>query len=326
MNEISGSDQSLNLSTETASEMPLVTVSMAAYNSAKYISEAIESVLAQTYSNFEFIIVDDGSTDGTRGVIERYDDPRIIKIFLKENGGLIAARNHIASVAKGKYLALLDADDFAMPERLAIQVRFLEDNAVDVCGADHWTLNQETGVKKSSKQRHSDSDIRALLTVCSPLCNPAVMGKTEVFKRLQYKKSYLYAEDYCLWTNISVAGYKFSNIKEKLIIYRLHSSQNSVNHIDSARLVFTEAQAAYLEFLGVPSECYPRPLLFNERLRFGLKFMTITNKTISGVSVGANAELYARFQFRGNGIWTPFTRLERLFIATYASLIGRLTK
>lgn len=305
-------------------QLPLVTVSMAAYNSEKYIAEAIESILAQTYSNFEFIIVDDGSTDGTREIIEGYADPRIVKIFLEKNGGLIAARNHIADTAKGKYLALLDADDFAMPERLASQVHFLETSSIDICGADHWTLNQETGVMKGSKQRHSDPDIRALLTVCSPLCNPAIMGKTEIFQRLKYKKAYLYAEDYCLWTNISLAGYSFANIKEKLIIYRLHSSQNSVNHLEAARRVFSEAQATYLDALGVPRDCYPRPLFLNDRLRFALRFMTAINRRISDISIGANAELYARFQFRGNGIWTPFTRLERFFVAIYASFIGRL--
>lgn len=304
--------------------LPLVTVSMPAFNAEKYIAEAIESVLHQTYKNFELIIVDDGSTDGTREIINRYNDPRIIKIFSDVNRSLITTRNHIVSIAKGKYLAFLDADDKAMPNRLEMQVKFLEAGLADLCGADHWTLNQGTGVLKHSKQRHADSDIKALLTICSPLCNPAVMGKIEIFRELPYKNTYLHAEDYCLWTEIALAGYRFANIKKKLIIYRLHSTQTSVNHFQAARAVFTQAQAAYLQRIGISKEHLPRAVIFQKRLKIGWAFMMQINRCIPNVSIGANCELYARFQFRGNGIWTPITRLERFLIATCASVLGHL--
>lgn len=302
--------------------MPLVTVSMPAFNSERYIAEAIESILAQTYQNFELIIVDDGSTDRTREIIESYTDPRIIKVYSDQNRGLITTRNRIAQLAKGKYLALLDADDQAYPDRLALQVAFLEANNADLCGADHWTLNQVTGQLKSSKQRHANADIHALLSVCSPVCNPAMMGRLEIFRQFPYKASYLHAEDYCLWTEIALAGYRFANIKKKLITYRLHSTQTSVNHLQAARNVFSGAQSSYLKGLNIPAECLPRGLPFIGRLKYGLKFMTLINKRIPHISIRANQELYARFQFRGNGLWTPFTRLERLFIALYSSFIG----
>ena len=99
-------------------------------------------------------------------------------------------------------MALLDADDRAFPNRLELQVNFLEQGVADLCGADHWTLNQGNGAIKPSKQRHSNADIQALLTVCSPICNPAVMGKLEIFQRLPYKKTSLHAEDYSLWTDM----------------------------------------------------------------------------------------------------------------------------
>lgn len=322
MNDATGLSKPINSLEEKLPVMPLVTVSMPAFNSERYIAEAIESVLAQTYINYELIIVDDGSTDGTREVINRYEDSRIIKIFSEENQGLIATRNKIASIARGKYLALLDADDRAFPDRLQLQVDFLESDAADICGADHWTLNQESGIMKSSKQRHSNADVNALLAVCSPLCNPAVMGRLEIFKAFPYKSTYKHAEDYCLWTEIALAGYRFANIKKKLIIYRLHSTQTSINHLQAARNVFSQAQARYLETRGISNEYFPRPLPFFERLKLGVEFMVRMNKSIPHVSIGANCELYARFQFRGNGIWTPFTRLERLLVASYASLLG----
>jgi hypothetical protein len=324
MNDISGVVKPINLPEEKLPVMPLVTISMPAFNSERYIAEAIESVLAQTYTNFELIIVDDGSTDETREIINRYQDARIVKIFSEKNQGLIATRNKIASIARGKYLALLDADDRAFPERLQLQLDFLEKNGIDICGADHWTLNQSNGAIKPSKQRHSNADIHALLTVCSPLCNPAIMGKLEVFKRFPYKTSYMHAEDYCLWTEIALAGYRFANLEKKLIVYRLHSTQTSVNYLQAARNVFSQAQARYLQTLGIPDTCLPQSLTFLQRLKVGIEFMVRMNKCIPHVSIGANMELYARFQFRGNGIWTPFTRLERLAIATYASFLGRV--
>ena len=323
MNNLSGSSKSIHSPQEKLPTTPLVTVSMPAFNSERYIAEAIESILAQSYENFELIIVDDGSTDRTREIVERYSDPRIIKIFSDQNRGLITTRNLIASIAKGKYLALLDADDRAFPERLQLQVDFLESNAADICGADHWTLNQANGEMKRSKQRHTDSDIRALLSICSPLCNPAIMGRLEIFKQFPYKSSYMHAEDYCLWTEIALAGYRFANIERKLIVYRLHSTQTSVNYLQAARNVFSQAQARYLQTLGIPDVCFPQPLPFFQRLKMGVEFMVRMNQCIPDVSIGANCELYARFQFRGNGIWTPLNRLERLSIAIYASFLGR---
>lgn len=301
---------------------PLVSISMPAFNAEQYIAEAIESVLAQTYENFELIIVDDGSTDRTREIIERYSDPRIIKIFSDLNRSLIPTRNHITSIAKGKYLALLDADDRALPDRLQKQVDFLESGFADLCGADHWTLNQKNGSLKPSKQRHSDSDIKALLTICSPLCNPAVMGKLEIFQRFPYASKHLHAEDYSLWTEIALAGYKFANLRQKLLIYRQHPTQTSINHMQAAKNVFRAAQSNYLEGLGISPAYLPRPLTFRERLVFGVRFLNFINIRIPNISFKANCELYARFQYRNNGLSTLFTRLERWLFAAAATWVG----
>jgi glycosyltransferase involved in cell wall biosynthesis len=326
MNDLANMPHLHQADAQEAKALPLVSVSMPVFNSEKYISEAIESILAQTYTNFELIIVDDGSSDRTREIIDQFTDKRIIKVYSDQNRGLITTRNLIAGMAKGKYLALLDADDRAFPERLALQVDFLESNHADLCGADHFTLNQVTGERKSSKQRHSNSDIQALLSVCSPVCNPAMMGKLEIFKQFPYKASYMHAEDYCLWTEIALAGYRFANIKKKLITYRLHSTQTSVNHLQAARNVFSNAQASYLKMLGIPEACLPRPLPFYGRFNVGLRFIKLINTRIPDISIGANMELYARFQFRGNGLWTPLTRLERFCISLYGSMLGRLGK
>lgn len=326
MIDTSGLSKPTHPSAAKMSEMPLVTVSMAAFNAERYIAQAIESLLVQTYSNFELIIVDDGSTDRTREIINQFSDARIIKLFSDANRGLTTTRNHIASMAKGKYLALLDADDFAEPDRLASQVEFLENGYADLCGADHYTLNQVTGEIKKSKQRHSDANIRALLCVCSPVCNPAMMGKAEIFKRFPYQPQYTHAEDYCLWIDIALAGYRFANLKKKLITYRLHSSQTSVKHYQEARDVFLNAQSRYLTALGISEAYTPRALPFMQRIYYGAKFIKLINTRIPDISVAVSMELYARFQFRGNGLLTPFIRFERLCVSIYGSMLGKMNK
>ena len=106
--------------------MPLVSVLMPAYNSELYIAEAIDSILNQTYTNLELIIFDDGSSDGTRKIIESYSDPRVVKVLSDQNGGVVRARNDIIDRAQGKYIALMDADDIADPARLQKQIQALE--------------------------------------------------------------------------------------------------------------------------------------------------------------------------------------------------------
>ena len=108
-----------------AIDMPLVSVLMPAFNVEKYIESAIESILDQSYLNFELIILDDGSIDQTRKLIDQYSDSRIKKMYHDQNMGLVLTRNQLVSSASGRYIAFLDADDLAMPERLQVQVNFL---------------------------------------------------------------------------------------------------------------------------------------------------------------------------------------------------------
>ena len=165
---------------------PIISVLMPAFNVEKYITVAIESVLNQSFPNFEFIVLDDGSSDGTARIIDTYSDPRMKKVFLSENKGLVSARNTLVGMAQGKYIAFLDSDDLADPKRLELQLQYLESNHLDLCGTDHFVLHQTTDKLKYSKQRHSDADIRAMISVCSPLCNPSVMGRSEIFKKVPY--------------------------------------------------------------------------------------------------------------------------------------------
>lgn len=302
---------------------PLVSVLMPAFNAEKHIAQAIESVLEQTYPHFELLILNDGSTDQTQQVIEQFDDERIVKTHLTQNKGLVHARNQLVAAARGEYIAFLDADDIALPDRLQLQVAFLESGKADICGGAHYSLYEGSGRMKSSKQRYSDADIRALITVCSPLCNPAVLGKAEMFKKHPYQAGNDYAEDYSLWAELALAGYRFANLHENLITYRIHPQQTSQVQNSETNRIFNASRSAYLVGLGMGGKLFPQPMSLAKRVRQAIPFMLHLNQKIPGISVLANYEIYARFQFRGNGVLTPLTRFERLLVSVLASLRGR---
>jgi glycosyltransferase involved in cell wall biosynthesis len=300
---------------------PLVSVLMPAYNSELYIAEAIQSILNQTYQNIELIIFDDGSSDKTRQVIEGFSDPRIIKILSDQNCGVVRARNEMIDRASGQYIALMDADDIADPSRLEKQINILEGGQYDLCGSAQWVLDEGTGQIKKSKDKFSDADLRALLSVYCGLCNSAMTGKAEIFKRFKYDTSILTSEDYYLWVQMAAAGFRFLNLPERLITYRRYPAQTSSVHLEKFKLTTIEVQKKYLELLGINPGFYPRHLPFKQRLTEGFGLLRELNRRFPGVSLKANAEIYARFQYRRNGVYTPFTRLERLVVAIWATFL-----
>ena len=305
---------------------PLISVLMPAFNVEHYVGPAIESVLKQSFTNFELIVLDDGSSDGTAKMIDTYSDPRLIKIFLTENKGLVNARNTLVGMARGEYIAFLDSDDLADPDRLQLQLNYLQNNQLDVCGTDHLVLHQRSGKIKRSKQRHSDADIRAMITVCSPLCNPSVMGRADVFKNSPYLTAGNDgAEDYLMWVNLALAGCKFGNVPRNLITYRVHEQQISKVQNTKANHIFEEYRKYYIKALGIDEQFLPRKLSWLDRLKIGPRFLFELNKIIPKISFAANYQIYSRYQFRGNGFWTPFTRLERALVAITATILGRFT-
>lgn len=298
---------------------PLVSVLMPAYNSELYIAEAIQSILNQTYQNIELIIFDDGSSDKTRQVIQGFTDPRIIKVFSDQNYGVVRARNEMIDRTTGKYIALMDADDIADPTRLEKQVSILETGKYDLCGSAQWVLDEGTGRIKKSKDRFSDADLRALLAVYCGLCNSAMTGKAEIFKRFKYDTSILTSEDYYLWVQMAAAGFRFLNLPERLITYRRYPAQTSSIHLEKFKLTTIEVQKKYLALLQINPDFYPRHLPWRQRWIDGIGLLRELNQRFPGISLKANAEIYARFQYRRNGILTPLTRLERLLVALWAS-------
>jgi glycosyltransferase involved in cell wall biosynthesis len=303
---------------------PVFSIVLCTYNAQTYIDECIKSLLHQTYTDYELIIVDDGSSDGTRAYLNSLSDPRTRIIFLETNHGLIFARNKGFDEAKGRYIAIMDADDIAHPERLKEQLKVLEGGDVDVCGSFHISLDSRTNKRRARRSASSHSDIKALLSIYCPLCNPSTAARTDVLRRHRYNAAYPHAEDYGLWCAIAADGGKFRNIEKPLLTYRLHPGQISVVKKEIAHNSFKAIQAQYVQDLtgqGIVPEAMP----VAKRWELATAFMRTINRKIPGISFKANYELYAEFQHRRNGLLTLFTRLERAVVAWWATQLGRRT-
>src|ERR1700748_3197615 len=201
--------------------MPEVSVVMSAYNAAAFIKEAIESILNQTYENFEFIIINDGSTDTTQSIIESYKDTRI-KLINQENKGLSKSLNIGIRNAVGKYIARMDADDISMPDRLEKQYHFLEKNLnCVVVGTNAKFIDANGHYLYNSDFPLEWTDIKNKLPH-SPFFHSSTMFLKEIFfKAGGYMEDvFHHFEDKILWNKMAVFG-ELRNIYEPLIYYRI---------------------------------------------------------------------------------------------------------
>lgn len=201
----------------------LITVILPTYNCEKYVKDAVNSILNQTYSNLEVIIIDDCSTDSTLQIIKSYQDSRIQLIEKEKNTGYTDSLNYGISIAKGKYIARMDGDDISLPRRFQKQIDFLESNPeVVICGTAIKIIGKDTIERHPSN--HEDLQIK--LCFSSIFHHPTVMMRAAVLKQNHYDKDFEPAEDYELWTRLAFVG-KTANLEDVLLHYRIHSSQTS---------------------------------------------------------------------------------------------------
>jgi|GEM_PF-2196749 len=229
---------------------PVISVVMAAYNAEKYIKQAIDSVLRQTYKNIELIVANDGSTDSTLDIIMQCQkkDSRIKVLNRRVNKGSSYTRNEAIQCAKGQYVAIFDADDLCVANRLQIQLETMILKEVDVCGSCVEII-EETDKKVGSVQYYELHDqilMHALFN--SPFAHSTVMIKTSILSNRKYTEGLSYAEDYDLWTGLLMDGYKFYNIQDPLVMYRVHSSQVSHKISQEQNKLFSNVQDAYIKW------------------------------------------------------------------------------
>ena len=208
----------------------LVSVITPSYNSEKFISKTIESVINQTYKNWEMIIVDDCSTDKSNKIIENYikKDNRIKFLKLEKNMGPAVARNTAIREAKGRYIAFLDSDDIWLPEKLEKQLEFMNKNDLAFTYSSYYLINEEEkhlGVFNTIPEITYES----MLRTCSVGCLTAIYDTHKLGK--MYMPNILKRQDYGLWLKILKLIGKTKGILEPLAIYRIRKNSVSSNKL-----------------------------------------------------------------------------------------------
>jgi glycosyltransferase involved in cell wall biosynthesis len=208
--------------------VPLVSVVMPVCNVEKYIDEAIVSVLNQTFSDFEFIIIDDGSEDNTWNILQTYTDDRIMLLRNAANIGNYPSRNRGIRVARGKYIAVMDGDDIAMPDRLEKQYLHLEAHPDLMAIGSYFMLSTET---KKYEPPLTHEDICFALLRSFNILHPSFMILTKAIHSLDgYNETYQYASDYDLLCRLSLTG-RIEILPDILMTYRKHESQISQSKV-----------------------------------------------------------------------------------------------
>lgn len=198
-----------------------ISVILCVYNGAQYLSDSISSILAQTMSDFEFIIVDDGSTDDTISKILEFKDERIILKRVK-HGGLTKALNQGLSLARGKYIARMDADDIAFPNRFEKQVGYLEQHSKVACVGTAYEVLFPSGQKALPKVPllTSSYQIKKTLPRFNPFMHGSVMMRREVLEEIgYYDERFKMAQDYDLWFRMA-QNYELANLNDILMLRR----------------------------------------------------------------------------------------------------------
>lgn len=207
---------------------PDISVIMSVYNGEAYLAEAVESVMNQTFKNWELIIINDCSTDSTAEILADLSsrDERV-KIHPNEvNLRLPTSLNKAISLCEGKYIARMDADDVCLPDRLEKQFKFMEENP-DVALSSCRFMTVKNGVYASGGAggRCDSEAIPSMLLVSNPILHPGVIARAEVFREFNYDTTLTCTEDLELWTRLAAAGLKMEILPECLLVYRLHDKQ-----------------------------------------------------------------------------------------------------
>jgi glycosyltransferase involved in cell wall biosynthesis len=209
-------------------QKPKVSVIMAVKDGQKYLRQAIDSVLGQTFGDFEFVIIDDGSIDGSLPIIERYADPRIRLLINRDHRGLSESLNAGLHAARGEYVARMDADDVCLPERLERQVSFLDRHPGIVVLGTGIRLIDEQGQAIQDVPLPADNDlIKWQLGFLNPIAHPSVMMRAAAVRLAGgYDPRLIHAQDYDLWWRLS-AGNRLANLSDILMLLRQHPGQVS---------------------------------------------------------------------------------------------------
>ena len=233
-----------------SSEAPTVSVILPVYNAAKYLRRAMESILGQTFTDLELIVVDDGSTDGSADVMRMIHDGRV-KLLVKAHAGIVSALNMGLEAARGEFIARQDADDYSHRRRLEMQVRFLAKRSdVGVCGTDVFVFSDSH--RQVVKWPHDPDECRFYALTGPPVCHATVMMRKALLDDhgLRYSAEFPHAEDFELWSRmVGLTG--FANVRRVLYHNHMHGRQVTQTHAGESEASRSALAQRQLSPLGV---------------------------------------------------------------------------
>lgn len=227
---------------------PIVSVIMPVHNAAEYVEKAVDSILGQTFNDLELIVIDDGSTDGSGEILDRYQETdNRVRVVHQENAGVADSLNAGIRLAKGIYVARMDADDISLPDRLEKQVAFMDAHPeVGVCGTACKLIGDGSGV---TRPRTSSEEIKSWLLFGPCMAHPTVMMRRDlVMEHGCYQLSQ--AEDYDLWVRLTPYC-EMANLPEPLVLYRLQAEQATAKMKSEVSRWSKSVHAKALDLLGV---------------------------------------------------------------------------
>lgn len=209
---------------------PTVSILMPVYRTATYLREAMDSMLAQTFTDFELIVLDDCSPDNAEEILDTYTDPRIVRYRGEHNVGLANVLNIGSGMARGKYIARMDSDDISLPTRLQVQVDYMEQHPdIDLCS----TAMQLFGECSDTWVRNADPErVKVEALFYSPILHASSVWRRERFdeRGLRFRQEMVPAEDYDLWTRAMLDGLRLVNLPEVLYRYRTRPGQTTITN------------------------------------------------------------------------------------------------
>jgi glycosyltransferase involved in cell wall biosynthesis len=243
--------ESSRLKVGRTNNVPAVSIVIPCYNAEKYLQECLDSIYRQSFSDFEIILINDGSTDATEEIIKNQTDKRIV--YLKEdvNEGVAISLNKAIALAKGKYIARMDADDIMHPDRLKEQVEFLGKNPdYGLVGSWHNVTDQNGMPMQRMEALENDEDIALSMLFYNPISHPTVMLRSELSKANSYNVEFNRCEDYELWFRLAEKT-KLKNLPKALVNYRTHRQNTIVQHQKETQQNVMELLSNQLEKRGI---------------------------------------------------------------------------
>ena len=242
------------------SDKPKISVLMPVYNGEQFLDKSINSILNQTFNNFEYIIINDGSTDDSLKIIESYEDSRIKIINFSKNMGIAAALNNGLNIAKGDYIARQDQDDISHPERFMLQVEYLKNNDVDLVDANFIFIDENDKYIQDYEKRYFNPEETLSHLFFYELVHASIMCKRLIFTKynIQYRKRP--TEDYDLFIRLAKAGMRAGRLDKKLIKQRKHPSSMCGSDWHNIKKDIDLMRNEFVQDLGIEPTNYEKKL------------------------------------------------------------------